>query len=100
MIALKNAVFMLSLLFFVEGAPQSRFMFPGQRLYEKNCSFCHGKVGDRQRFGAKNLRVSRAGDSALFTIISKGLNRMPAWSSTFSDREIHDVIQYIKTLRS
>lgn len=72
----------------------------GQRQFERRCTMCHGKTGDRQRFGAKNLRTSRLSDDELRTVILKGRNRMPSWRSELSDAQLRDIITFIKTFRS
>lgn len=71
----------------------------GKSLFISHCSKCHGEDGTKGRWGAKNLRISRLDDAGLFQTISNGRGFMPKWSKKLSEKQIADVITYIKTLR-
>jgi DMSO reductase family type II enzyme heme b subunit len=90
---------------------------PGQRIYNKRCSGCHGMDGKgdgpaAERFfphprdftrGLYKFRTTPKDtvptDDNLFRTISKGLpgTGMPAWENTLSEQDIRAVIGYIKT---
>jgi mono/diheme cytochrome c family protein len=86
----------------------------GQKLYEKNCSQCHGEKGDGQGPAAKHLRPMprdfTAGKYKIRTtpngalpvhedivhIIRQGMpyTSMPAWPD-FKDEEVNDLAYYV-----
>jgi len=75
----------------------------GNRIYSAHCAFCHGVSGISAMPGAPNLargseRLMQA-DIGLLTSIRNGKNAMPAYIGILTDREILDVIAYLRTLR-
>jgi len=71
----------------------------GREVFESKCAKCHGNDGTKGKWGARNLQVSRLGDSEMRTIISNGKRIMPAWGKRLTDDEMISVMDYIKTLR-
>lgn len=75
--------------------------FKGQKLYAANCAICHGSAGRSVMPGAPNFdrgeRVLQP-DFALLASIRSGKNAMPAFQGILSDRDIMDVIAYLRTL--
>jgi mono/diheme cytochrome c family protein len=87
----------------------------GKRTYLENCTPCHGKSGKGDGEGARSLPVRPAdhtdgalmgsrSDAFLHDVIAKGGSAMglssfmPAWQGIFSEREIEDLVAYIRTL--
>ncbi len=72
----------------------------GQRLFQGHCAPCHGPRGDGG-FGA-NLAVPRlmraADDQALFDLIKKGIEGTEMPRAWMIEREIWQVIAYVRTL--
>lgn len=75
--------------------------FKGQRLYAANCAICHGQSGRSMMPGAPNFdrgeRVLQP-DFTLLASIRSGKNAMPAFQGILSDRDIMDIIAYVRTL--
>jgi cytochrome c oxidase cbb3-type subunit 3 len=73
----------------------------GKRLFEQNCSTCHG--ADAGGGDGPNLRgvPARLGDSTVQGIIRRGIpgTAMPG-SSTVSDKEAASIVAYLRTLDS
>jgi cytochrome c6 len=75
--------------------------------YKARCSACHGARGAGDTMIGKNLKlhslasdeVQKQSDDELFTIIHKGKNRMPAFDHKLSKDQIHDLVEYIRSLR-
>lgn len=83
------------------GAAQAADTFKGQKLYQANCAICHGSAGRSVMPGAPNFdrgeRVLQP-DFTLLASIRSGKNAMPAFQGILSDRDIMDVIAYLRTL--
>lgn len=73
----------------------------GQRLYDANCAICHGPGGRATLPGAPNFNRGEGimkPDFTLLATIRAGRNAMPAFQGILSDRDIMDVIAYVRTL--
>lgn len=91
----------VALFFFINGTAQTATkQNTAKEIYEKNCVKCHGYDGSKKRWGAKDLKKSKLGDTEINMIISNGRKIMPAWKNTLSEHEIKLVSVYIKTLRN
>jgi cytochrome c6 len=74
----------------------------GGRLYTKNCKDCHGADGVAQMPGVPEFRRGEGllrSDDDLLQFIRNGSGMMPAYRGLLSDRDILDVIAYLRTLR-
>jgi cytochrome c6 len=71
----------------------------GRGVYEANCARCHGVDGAKRTWGAFDLRKSRMNDTAVITQIRSGKGIMPSFKNKLSEREINEVLRYVKTLR-
>jgi cytochrome c553 len=87
----------------------------GQRLFDKYCVVCHGQDGQGDGFNAYNLdphprnladtiymnTLSDARLSEMITEGGRGTGKsalMPAYGSTLTASEIHDLVDYIRYL--
>ncbi len=93
---------------------------PGKRIYNKRCAHCHGIEGDGQGAAAKffnppplafteaKYRYASTAeeelptDEDLIRTVTQGLpgTGMPAWQGTLSEKEIKQVVHYIKAFSS
>jgi cytochrome c6 len=75
----------------------------GGEIYNLRCATCHGPNGvstlPTAPSFARGERIMQAGDAALFTSVKFGKNGMPAWQGILKDREIFDVLAFIRTLQ-
>ena len=84
--------------------PQSAFaagLDSGQRLYMMHCVGCHGMNGGSVIPQAKDLsraKLLSQPDQSLIDIIRSGRGMMPPFLGILKDREIHDVINYIRNM--
>ncbi|WP_354004872.1 c-type cytochrome [Ramlibacter albus] len=73
----------------------------GGQAYATHCATCHGANGTPVMPGAPNFRrldsLMRP-DMQLLTAIRNGKGAMPAYFGVLRDREILDVIAYLRTL--
>jgi mono/diheme cytochrome c family protein len=87
----------------------------GKGLYATYCATCHGEKGKGDGVAARALPVkptdhtngavmSQLSDKFLIDVIAKGggavgkSSYMPAWGGSLNDKQIRDVIAYIRTI--
>lgn len=83
--------------------------------YKTYCVQCHGLEGNGKGINIRDMStsprdhtdakaMSARSDDHLFKVIKEGgasINKsilMPSWGGTFSDEEIKDLVQYLRTL--
>lgn len=73
----------------------------GAKLYQQYCIGCHGAAGDGMMPGAPNFSRGESlmqTDNALLNAIKNGKNAMPGFQGAISDKDILDIIAYLRTL--
>lgn len=73
----------------------------GQQLFAANCAICHGQSGRSVMPGAPNFDRGEGlmrPDFTLLASIRAGKNAMPAYQGLLADRDILDVIAFLRTL--
>lgn len=73
----------------------------GGTIYSTHCSVCHGVNGTPVMPGAPNFRRMESlmrPDMQLMTAIRNGKGSMPGFFGVLREREILDVIVYLRTL--
>jgi len=87
----------------------------GQALYEFYCYLCHGKSGNADDFNSYSLTTPPAkfadaalmatlSDTQIQTVIKGGgpalslSPQMPTWGGVLTDKQVDDVIAFIRTL--
>ncbi len=76
-------------------------------LYKSKCRVCHGPDGKGEtpagkKVGAKDLHspeVAKMSDAALFDIVKKGKQKMPAYDKKLTDAQIKALVHYIRSLK-
>ena len=74
----------------------------GSALYSTHCAVCHGSSGTPVMPGAPDFRRIESlmrPDMQLLAVIRNGKGAMPGYFGVLRDREILDVIVYLRTLR-
>jgi mono/diheme cytochrome c family protein len=79
----------------------------GADIYKAHCSACHATSGAGDTMLGKNLKlrslsspeVQQQSDEELFSITSKGKNRMPAYGRKLSQQQIEAVVKHIRSLK-
>jgi mono/diheme cytochrome c family protein len=106
-------VLMLDLL--ASGALWAQSPAEGKKIYLTYCSTCHGDKGKGDGPAANSLPVKPAdhtngavmnqfSDQFLLDVISKGGGQvgksmfMPAWGSSLNDKQIRDIVVYLRTI--
>uniref|UniRef100_E6Q4M8 Cytochrome c domain-containing protein n=1 Tax=mine drainage metagenome TaxID=410659 RepID=E6Q4M8_9ZZZZ len=75
--------------------------YDGGAIYQQQCSTCHGVRGEGVAGVAPSLRLGATLDNgATLRTVARGSRRngavMPSWCGLLSDREIADVVAYIR----
>jgi cytochrome c6 len=73
----------------------------GGSLYATHCAMCHGANGTPVLAGTPNFRrleTLMRPDMQLLTSIRNGKGTMPGYFGILRDREILDVVAYLRTL--
>lgn len=73
----------------------------GRQLFAAHCVVCHGQTGRSVMPGAPNFDRGEGllrSDFTLLAAIRAGKNAMPAFQGLLADRDILDVIAYLRTL--
>jgi cytochrome c6 len=78
----------------------------GQKLFETNCSKCHGTDGSGdtaigKAVGAKDLRSAEAlklTEAQVYAQIDQGKNNMPPFGGTLDKAKINDLVAYVRAL--
>ncbi len=74
----------------------------GGQTYALHCAGCHGPAGQGVMPGAPRFNRGERllqSDLALLNTVKTGKNAMPAFMGVLRDREILDVIAYVRTLQ-
>jgi mono/diheme cytochrome c family protein len=79
----------------------------GKKIFATNCAVCHGSTGRGDGPAAAGLTPKPADlremaaehpDGNLAWKIANGRGPMPAWKGTLNERQIWDVVNYLKSL--
>jgi mono/diheme cytochrome c family protein len=71
-------------------------------VYARSCATCHGAEGEGKQLGTLKVPSLREGapltdtDERLFSQISNGGKGMPPFNSTFDDRQIQDLVRFVR----
>jgi mono/diheme cytochrome c family protein len=82
----------------------SAFAAEGAAVYKSKCVACHGADGSKviAAMGVRPLNtpeVKKMGAAGVSTLVSKGKGKMPAFAGKLSPEEIHEVSEYVLTLK-
>jgi cytochrome c6 len=83
------------------GGGRSADIHLGSTVYSNHCAVCHGSNGSPVMPGAPNFRRMESlmrPDMQLMSAIRNGKGAMPGYFGVLRDREILDVIAYLRTL--
>jgi cytochrome c6 len=73
----------------------------GQKLYTAHCAGCHGSNGISVMPQAPNLarfETATQPDQDLIDMIRSGSDKMPPYLGILNDKQILDVVSYLRTL--
>lgn len=97
----RTGIVLGALLAFCGAGAQAADIGKGGTLYATHCAACHGANGNPVMPGAPNFRRLESlmkPDMQLLTTIRNGKGTMPGYFGVLRDREILDVVAYLRTL--
>lgn len=74
--------------------PEPKQMAAGEAIAKKTCLLCHGATG--QGDVGPPLRQNLADIKGLVKAITEGRGEMPPFAQTFTDRDIADVLSFVR----
>ena len=86
----------------VKPAPAGAGAGATRLTYERSCMTCHGPQGEGKQLGTLTIPSLRVGapltdpDERLFRQISEGGKGMPPFKYTLDDRQIQDLVRFIR----
>jgi cytochrome c6 len=97
----RTGIVLASFLALFAGSAGAADITKGGTLYATHCASCHGAGGVPVMPGAPNFRRMESlmrPDMQLLTSIRAGKGAMPGYFGVLRDREILDVVAYLRTL--
>jgi mono/diheme cytochrome c family protein len=80
-----------------QAAAQEPSVGKGERVYEKNCSNCHGDDLQNNSNIAFDLRRLKADEHSRFVdSVSHGKKAMPSWQGVLTMEQIEDLWVYVR----
>jgi mono/diheme cytochrome c family protein len=73
----------------------------GSTVYERHCVVCHGRQGEPVWPGAPDFRRPGSlmkADTQLLALLRQGRGVMPGYLGLLKDREMSDLLAYVRTL--
>jgi cytochrome c553 len=68
-------------------------------LYKTKCAVCHGADGAAGIYNATNLQTSRVDSMSISQILKTGKGAMPSFENELTEKEIRQIIQFVRSLR-
>ena len=85
----------------IVGAAQAASIDRGQKLYASYCASCHGQNGTPLWPGTPDFKRSTSllrPDAQLVSVIRQGKGAMPAYVGIIKERELLDLVAYLRTM--
>ena len=87
-------------------APTTGNLAKGKALYTKHCAGCHGPQGKGDGYkllgpDPANLTApstEKQSDADLLATIHEGKPNMPSWKGLLSERDLRQILAYVRTL--
>ena len=80
---------------------QSASIKEGGSVYQRECAMCHGMSGMSSMAGAPNFKRGQGlmkPDVSLVEHLKNGKNACPSFLGILRDRQMYDVVAFIRTL--
>ncbi len=81
------------------GANQTDAPINGKRLFAGTCGFCHENGGRKAGRGPQLMDTKRSDEFIINRITNGKPGKMPAFSRTYSQDQIKQILAYIRSLK-
>lgn len=71
---------------------------PGEALFKSQCVMCHGRKGNLNMSGAKDLTISTLTEEEMIAVVTHGRGGMIGYGKTLSKEQIKEVVAHVRTL--
>jgi len=72
----------------------------GEAIYKMQCVMCHGRKGNLNVGGAKDLTASAISTEEMIAVVTQGKGTMVGFGSTLTKQQIEAVVAHARTLRA
>jgi|JI9StandDraft_1071089.scaffolds.fasta_scaffold36624_3 mono/diheme cytochrome c family protein len=71
---------------------------PGEVIFKSQCVMCHGRNGNLQISGAKDLTKSTLTEEEMIAIVTNGRGGMVGFGKTLSKEQVEQVVEHVRSL--
>lgn len=71
---------------------------PGEAIYKSQCVMCHGRNGNLNMSGAKDLTKSGLTEEEMIAIVTSGRGGMIGFGKTLTKKQIEEVVGHVRML--
>lgn len=72
----------------------------GESIYKMQCAMCHGRKGNLNVGGAKDLTASTLSTEEMVAVVTQGKGTMVGFGSTLTKQQIEAVVAHVRILRA
>ncbi len=80
------------------GTMEEKPRSPGEAIFRSQCVMCHGRTGDLNMGGAKDLTKSALTKWEMIAIVTNGKAGMIGYGERLSEKEVEEVVDHVRTL--
>jgi cytochrome c6 len=100
--ALRRKILSITVLMLAAGGAQGSDIFKGKEVYDLHCQSCHGANGQSMEIGVPDFSRGESmfkPDYELVNRLRSGGDLCPTFEGLLREKEMRDVIAYIRTLQ-
>ena len=71
---------------------------PGESIFTNQCVMCHGRKGNLNMSGAKDLTKSVLTEEEMIAIVTNGKGGMIGFGKKLSKKQVEEVVDHVRTL--
>ncbi|MFZ1618039.1 MAG: cytochrome c [Flavobacteriales bacterium] len=71
---------------------------PGEAIYKSQCVMCHGRNGNLNMSGAKDLTKSGLTEEEMIAVVTSGRGGMIGFGKTLTKKQIEEVVGHVRML--